>query len=52
MFNKQFFLVDNRVFYEMKWKNIVDPDRSQMTKLCQCFCPCSFRLYFKKKSCT
>ena len=52
MFAKHFFPPENRAFYEIMWKNTVDPDRSQMTKLCQCFCPYSFRLRFKKKSCT
>ena len=45
------FFSENRAFYEMKWNNILAPDRSQMTKLCQCFCLYSFRLH-KKKSCT
>jgi hypothetical protein len=29
MFNK--FLLDNRAFCEIMWKNIVEPDRSQIT---------------------
>jgi len=26
-----FFLVENRAVYEIRWKNIVEPDRSQTT---------------------
>jgi len=26
-----FFSFENRTFYEVKWKNIVQPDRPQMT---------------------
>ena len=33
MFNNSFFF-SNRAVYEVMWKNIVEPDKSQMTIRC------------------
>jgi hypothetical protein len=49
VFNKQFFFPRKSCLYEMMWKNIVDPDRSQMTNLCQYFVP-TFSVYNLRKN--
>jgi hypothetical protein len=37
MFNTVFF--ENRVVYEIKWKNILEPGRAQMTMHIACWIP-------------
>jgi len=38
MFNKYFFFFENRALYEIMWKNVVEPERSQVTLTTHAHC--------------